>query len=219
MKLKTKKIIAREFLILILVFILGLVFFECVYPYNKLKWHQVEGISATISEKTKIRDSLSNSYKIKMGKRDWFYEKFNTHYDLSTDKTFDERDEIWNRFDNWVMTGKINFFWNFKWGEENLNFLKSIGFSDPESIESFVETNRITQIDSINYKNALAINPEIKLLLNKKNEIESKILSYNEQIEFGINAVYMNFIILFGVRYLFLSIKWSIHTLKQKQDE
>ena len=73
MKLSTKKIIAQEFLTLIIVLTLGLISFLFTYPYNLYKRHQVENISTEISKK-KLADSLSISYKSKLGKQNWYFE-------------------------------------------------------------------------------------------------------------------------------------------------
>jgi hypothetical protein len=218
MKLTTKKIIAREFLTLTLVLTIGLISFLCTYPYNAFKRKQVENKSAIISEKTKLTDSLSISYKTKLDKQNWFFEKFSNHYDLSDDTTFDERYEIWKKFDNWALKDSINYRWEHEWGGENTSFLKSIGFPNPKSLQSFIEKNRITKMDSSNFNSSLAINSEIALLSKSKNDNDSKILSYSEQIEFGLKALIICFIILFGFRYLFYSLKWSIKTLKQKPE-
>ena len=69
MKLDTKKIIAREFLTLIIVFFIGLIIFFCTYPYNAFKQMQIEEQAIEISKKTKLADSLSLSFKTKLNSR------------------------------------------------------------------------------------------------------------------------------------------------------
>lgn len=216
MNIKTKKIIAREFLTLTLVLTIGLISFLLTYGYNAYKKKQVQDSKTEISEKTKLTDSLSISYKAKFEKHNWLFEQFSKHYDLSDDTTFDESDEIWKRFDNYALKDSINYKWVHIWDGEKVSFLKSIGFQNPKSFQSFIEKNRISKTDSSNFNSSLSENSEIAILVKVKNENESEILTYNEQTEFGIKALIISLIIFFGLRHLFYSIKWSIKTLKQK---
>jgi hypothetical protein len=218
MKLTTKKIIAREFLTLTLVLTLGLISFLCTYPYNAFKRNQVENKSTEISERTKLTDSLSISYKSKLDKQNWFFEKFSNHYDLTGDTTFNTRAKVWKMLDYLAIKDSIKYKWEKVWDKDIVEFNKEIGFSNPEVFHSFIDKNRLTKIDSLNYDSSLAINSEVALLSKFIKENESKILSYNEQTEFGIKALIICFIILFGFRYLFYSLKWSLKTLKQKSE-
>jgi len=54
MILQTKKIIAREFLVLITTLIIGIIAFLSIYPYNIYHQNQVEIINAQILIKKKI---------------------------------------------------------------------------------------------------------------------------------------------------------------------
>ena len=218
MKLTTKKIIAREFLTLTLVLTLGLVSFLCTYPYNAFKRNQAENKSSEISEKTKLADSLCISYKSKLDKQNWFFEKFSNHFDLTGDTIFNTRDKIWKRLDYLAEKDSIKYKWEKVWDKDIVEFNKEIGFSNPVAFHSFIDKNRITKLDSSNYDSSVAINSEIALLSKDKKDNESEILSYNEQTEFGLKALIICFIILFGFRYLFYSLRWSLKTLKQKSE-
>jgi hypothetical protein len=217
MKLTTKKFIAREFLIMTLVLILGLISFLCTYQYNALKRNKVKNNKNEISKKTKQADSLSISYKSKLHNRSWFFQKFSNYYDL-TDDTINTSEKIWIRLDYLALKDSIKYNWGKVWDKDIVAFNKEIGFSNPDSFHSFIDKNRISKIDSSNYYSSLALNSEIALLSKSKNDNENKILTYNEQTEFGLNALIIYFIVFFGIRYLFYSIKWSLKTLKQKSE-
>ena len=217
MKLTTKKIIAREFLIMILVLTIGLILFLCTYPYNAYKRNQVENKSIEISEKSKKVDTLSLSFKNKIDQQNWFFEKYSNHWDISGDK-INTSEKLWKRLDFLALNDSIKYKWQNVWDKELLAFNKEIGFTNPDEFKSFIDKNRITKIDSSNYDSSLAINSEIALLTKNKKDYESEILSYNEQTEFGLKALIICFIILFGFRYLFYSLKWSLKTLKQKSE-
>lgn len=83
MKQEFKKTIAREFLIVITVFILTLISFLSIYPYNWFKSKQIKSISESINLQDKILDSLSNSYKKKSNNQDWLYNKFGEGFEES----------------------------------------------------------------------------------------------------------------------------------------
>lgn len=217
MKLTTKKLIAREFLIMILVLTIGLISFFCTYPYNAYKRKQVENKSIEISEKSKKVDTLSLSFKNKIDQQNWFFEKYSNHWDISGD-IINTSEKLWQRLDFLALNDSIKYKWQNVWDKELLAFNKEIGFSNPDEFKSFIDKNRITKEDSSNYESSLAINSEIALLTKNKKDYESEILSYNEQKEFGLKALIICFFILFGFRYLFYSLKWSLKTLKQKTE-
>ena len=217
MKLTTKKIIAREFLTLTLVLSIGLILFLCTYPYNAFKRNQVENKSTEISDKSKKVDTLLLSFKNKIDQQKWFFDKYSNHWDISGDK-INTPDKLWKRLDFLALNDSIKYKWQNVWDKELLAFNKEIGFSNPDEFQSFIDKNRISKIDSSNYDSSLAINSEIALLTKNKNDYESEILSYNEQTEFGLKAIIISFIILFGFRYLFYSLKWSLKILKQKSE-
>ncbi|WP_291122944.1 hypothetical protein, partial [Flavobacterium sp. UBA6046] len=59
MNIQTKKIIAREFLILLIVIGLGIIGFLSIYPYNLYRNKQIEDLSNIINRKQKGIDSLN----------------------------------------------------------------------------------------------------------------------------------------------------------------
>jgi hypothetical protein len=217
MKLTTKKIIAREFLTLTLVLTLGLISFLCTYPYNAFKRNQVERKSIEISEKSKRADSLSLSFKNKIDQQKWFFDKYSSHWDISGDK-INTSEKLWKRLDFLALNDSIKYKWQNVWDKDLIEFNKELGFLNPDEFQSFIDKNRITKTDSTNYDSSLSINSEVAALTQNKKDYDSKILSFNEQTEFGLKASIICFIILFGFRYLFYSIRWSLKILKQKTE-
>ena len=61
MKLKSKKILAREFLILTIVFAIGIIAFLLTYPYNSYKTGKEKKIVTDIAIKTHQIDSIKSS--------------------------------------------------------------------------------------------------------------------------------------------------------------
>jgi hypothetical protein len=211
MNITLKKIIAREFLTLIMVLVCVLITFLCIYPYNIIVQRQVEKTSAKILEKTKLADSLSSTYKIKLDKQNWLFEKFRNYFDVDNSKYWDQRDELWERLDELAVKDSIKYVWV----KEDITFFKSVGFSNSKSLQAFIEKNRINKVDSLKFDSSLVINSEIVLLSKNKKVKEGKIISHNEQIEIAMKTLFFCLVVFFGIRYLFYSIKWSFNVLKQ----
>jgi hypothetical protein len=217
MKLTTKKIIAREFIILTLILTVVLFSFLCTYPYNAFKRYQVQNILTEISKKRDKADALSSSFINKLNQRKWFFEKFSNQWDVSAFE-LNTSDKMWNRLDFLALNDSIKYKWNYVWDKEIVAFNKEIGFSNPDDFQSFIDKNRLTKVDSLNYDSFLAINSEITILDKNKMEHESETLSYIERTDFGLKVLVICFIFLFVFRYIFYSLKWSLKILKQNSE-
>lgn len=213
MKLKTKKIIAREFILLNIALALGFISFLCIYPYNYYRSSQADNLDMTIKEKNKIKDSLSYQYKCKSQKKDWFFEKFTEKFGSDLYKN----EELWNRILYLAEKDSIKYKWNI-WAKELVDFNKELGFDTPQKFKEFIDANRLTKKDSTNYTESLKINQDIGTLKERKKEIEIIKLSFKEQVRFGVTSTIVLLIILFAVRYLFYAVRWSIKVLKQKNE-
>ena len=217
MKLTTKKIIAREFLILTLILTVGIFSFLFTYPYNAYKRYQVQNINTEISKKRDKADTLSLSFTNKINQRKWYFEKYSNKWDISGDE-INTSDKLWKRLDFLALNDSIKFKWNNVWDKQIVEFNNEIGFSNPNDFQSFIDKNRLTKVDLSNYDSFLAINSEITILDKNKMEYESEILSFNERTNFGLTVLVICFLILFGFRYLFYSLKWSLKILKQNSE-
>lgn len=213
MKLQTKKIIAREFLLLTIVFALGFICFLSTYPYNNYKSSQAGSLDKTIAEKNRITDSLSYSYKSKSQKKDWFFGKFTEKFGSDHYKN----DEFWNRLSYLAERDSIKYKWN-SWSKELIDFNKELNFDTPQKFKEFIDANRLNRNDSANFNESEKVNQDILTLKQQKKEIEIKKLSFKEQVRFGVTSTIILLIILFATRYLFYAVKWSIKVLKQKNE-
>lgn len=216
MNLQTKKIIAKEFLVLTLVLGLGLICFLSIYPYNAYRNSQVENLSKNINVKTKLVDSLRYSYNSKAEKQNWYFEKVSSEFDH--DSKYNTKEKVWNRLDDLAKKDSIKFKWEKVWSKELIAFNKEVGFETPESFKVFIEANRIQKLDTDKYNQSLKPNQEVTQLTADKSEIENKTLLSGQQFEFGIKSLIFLSIIFFGLRYLFYAIKWSLKVLKQKSE-
>lgn len=218
MKLTAKKIFAREFLILTVAAVLGLVAFVCTYPYNSYQQHQADKLTTTINDKAKLADSLSKPFDNKTEQQNWLHSKVLEEYDVSKDPDY-TREKIWEILSDFSQKDSIKFRWTTIWSDRWTPFFKKAGFDTPEKLKKYVETNSINSTDNSNKQLATKNIQEVNSLTNQKAELQSKVLSFNKQIDFGIKSLIVFAILLFALRYLYYGIKWSVRTLNQKQDD
>jgi hypothetical protein len=213
MKLKSKKIIAREFLLLTIAFTLGLVCFLCTYPYNNYRNRELSKLDKLLDEKNRIADSLSYQYSTKSQKKDWFFGKFTAKFGSDLYKN----EEFWNRLSYLAEKDSIKYKWN-KWAKELTEFNKELDFDTPEKFKAFIDANRISNNDLTNYKESQKVSKEIATLKTQMKEVETKKLSFKKQVKFGVVITIIIMTILFAIRYLFYAVRWSIKVLKQKNE-
>lgn len=201
MKLATKKIIAREFLFLLGVLIIIILSYLSLRLYNYYHEKQRSNLNNEISTLS-IRDSLTNSYNIKIANQNNLYEKLKNDFDVGDDKNF------WKRFCKLSNKDIIKNFWDIEWTKETKRILEREGFKDTSSILSFIRENSITSQEELSFITTSHQIKEIQKKLQKHNPIDiNNIILY---------IIVLSISILFVVRHLLYGVKWSIKTLNSK---
>ena len=216
MKISIKKIIAREFLILIVVVVCGSLCFLCTYPYNYHIKKEIEKLNTKISRKTILKDSLKATYFEKQEKQDWYLNNFINEFSIYKSRT---SEKLWKRTQILTNNDSIKILWENTWSKDKqiISFFNKIGFSNPIELQNFIKDNSFLKLEKINKNQTISLEKEIQNLNNSKIDKIHKVLSYNKQIEFLKNSVCLLFIILFGLRYIFYASKWSLKTLKEEK--
>lgn len=217
MRLKTKKIIAKEFIILIIAIAIGLLSFVGTYIYNYLTINKENNLQKTIENKSLLADSLHKSYSSKDEKQKWFYNALNDKIDISGSE-YNTYDKLWKLFQNILAKDSIKIRYDKIWTSKQREIFASTGFETSEKLESFLKNNRFTQTDLDDNQKSLQIFSEVKSLKTKKDQVKNSVLNSNAQIKFSFRVLMIALIVLFGFRYIFYAIKWSVSTLKQKGD-
>ena len=215
MKLQTKKIIAREFLLLMLAIGIGLIGFLCTYLYNSYQRNKAQKLSDEITTKESIADSLSKPFDIKSKQIHLLYEKFNANENVFPTDYESFLKNTWTNLSKLEL--KDNIAKSIKWDPRFKQLLRDVGFNSSEELQNFIEENRLTKDDTLNSQIAKSYQQEIRLLESKRTDYNSYLLAFKGQIDFGICVFCISLIILFASRYIYYAIKWSIKTLKQKQ--
>jgi hypothetical protein len=214
MKLQTKKIIAREFIMLVITIVLVAGVFLGTYIYNYFQHSNVVEVQAAILKKTFIADSLAKPYKTKMQNQQWFYDKNNEIVDLkNTD--FNSPNKLWQRLDYLSASDSIKIKIDSFWTPEIKQLLVTIDFDKPEKLTAFINKNRITSDDSTDLQKSIVANETLGKLNKLKADYKAKVFSFQSQTRIAIWTLVILFILLFVMRFLFYAVRWSVKILKQ----
>jgi peptidoglycan hydrolase CwlO-like protein len=214
MKLKRKKIIAREFLILLSCVLISCISFIGIYPYNFAVELKIDKFEKSINHLTDEIKSLENSISSKLSKQKWYY---NENEKRNSIGRYNSYSELWKRLENIQKSDSIVFKWNYVWNTDLIRIIKEIGFETSMDFDKFIfdntlNSNELKILEKIENKKT-----EITNINNKNRNKENKIMNINDQINFALLFLVITGIIAFPMRYLFYSIKWSIRTIKQKE--
>lgn len=216
MKLTAKKIIAREFMALLLVMTIGLTAFLSIYIFNAIKEKKISRLSNEIKTISKQIDSLLFAYNKKIDKRNWYFKEWSTYSDLTDDNQYNTLVKVWNRIEYLAQQDSIRYRWQNIWGKDLVIFHKDIGFQNPEEFKAFIDYNRISPKNISDFKIANEKKTIISDLNKQIKETTTSKLSYDEQLDFTTNAILLLCLLIFVFRYLYYGVKWSLKTLNQK---
>ena len=211
--MQTKKIIAREFLMLVLLALLGTISYFSTHVYNYFNQNQKDSLKTEIKQYTIIKDSLSKIITEKEYAHVWFFKEVSKEYNV---EKYNSVEKWWNRSQSLAKNDSIKIIWETDWKKDPLyiQFFNKIGFPNPDSLQNFIITNSFSKLE-LNTKNKADSLNKIITTLNKTYNTTS-ILSQNQQLGFLWKSILVLFTLLFAFRYLFYAIKWSIKTLKDK---
>lgn len=202
MNLKLKKIIAREFLIIVALIILSFTSFVGTYLYNKYLINKKVEIENQIDIQL---DSISNLTEIGANKlefKNWVILKSLTENRKQLLRI------LYSRYAPQQELSEARLIAiNRKYGEDNIRLAEDF-------YNKYLRDNReVVGIDSLNFKIASEILNTITKQRSLKRKIETQILSKEEQREIGLDIlIYLTFI-FFPIRYFYYGIRWSIKTL------
>lgn len=220
-----KKIIAREFLFLVLILFIGLGSYLGIFPYNNYTSKKCDGYSKIIRDKSLLADDLESKYNSKIKNQLWLQnvvykteETFITSrkgtYSVITDVPLFSESEYKEVEQLAIDDRGIEYAWDNVWTKEKVEHLRSMTFT-PESFKSFILRNKISHNDSLNHAKYTLIRNEIETLQFDLNRTYESHFSSNEHYDFVFKTLLFGLVLFFGVRYLFYAIVWSINTLKQ----
>lgn len=202
MKLKAKKRIAKEIIILLCGFVLALIIFLFIYPYNWFYESKTKNIEKLIVLKQKQEDSLHSMDSLTILLQEYVATANNIAYKGDWSIINSKFPEL-KDYDKQVLKDYVATANNTKYGGD-WNVINS-------KFPEFFAKN-------INYNKAIILQNEISKLQDAKIDVKWNILSSKEQKDFGLKVFFIILLILYPIRFLYILIIWSFKILKQKEN-
>ena len=209
MELKSKKLLAKEFVILIITLFLGVIFYSILFLYNLQLTKQVNSIKGEIQLQREVADSLNSIIDAKIQKQKWFYKEISKVSDVSRFKNYED---FWQRVSFLAQKDSLKFRWSNQYTKSDIENFRRIGFHDADSLQKFALYNEITK-QEIEEKSRLAIligSLEIELY-----EIDQILMSSKDQFRISRIFLFCLLLIVFLLRYIFKGLVWSYKILKE----
>lgn len=219
MKIKTKKIIAKEFLFLLAVVIIGFLSAIGTIGYNAIINTRIKKYNEQISEISQRERLLSHSYDSKLEQQNWFFTKYKNYFNITSDTLYDTREKLWKAIDRTAQHDSIIFKWENVWAKRNTMFLIEAGFNTPQQLQTFFDKNRISETEVANKIAALDLVQKITILNNEWTDLSRQRLSRSKQIELISITLACSVFILFVLRHLIYAAVWSINILRTNKDK
>lgn len=211
MQLKLKKIIARESLYLLASITLSVLFYLSLLGYDQYLSIKKNRALDNLEKLEITYDSLTNRYEAKIDKQKLLYEKFSNNYS----PYFETYENMWDRMIYLYESDSIYIKFNKIWSKEIIDFFKSEGLNSGESLNLFIESNRLPpHVD----KQIKAFKRNIELSKNEVNDLNKKKLRSDEKIELSLIALAILLIFFMLIRYIVYLVMWSMRTLKTPDD-
>ena len=220
-----KKIIAKEFLILLSVLTISLLTFPITYSYNAYLSNKKKILEDSIKNTPILWEenytSLRNSYNKKFETQKAVFRTASNYYNnVGSYKQFNSSYILWNNFKL-----KLNSKSNTQLYNEYKDFIifhNSYWYIDyddriPNNIEgfsNFIEYNLLTEEDIENNKLSWEHQSYRNDIQQRIYDLIKKMFNKNEQFKIALYTFYILFSIAFILRFLVVSIKWSIKEIK-----
>jgi hypothetical protein len=208
---KKKKIIAREYIMLMIILLIGALTYLSTVLYNVILQNKIDKVNERIEINNSQIDTLIQIYRQKSNNQDSLYKKFKEEFDVSHLKT---KDAFWTRTEHVARIDSFSILWKTKWDKSIISAIQNMGFLTPDDLKSFIIDNSYTLDDLKNDSTATEIKKYNVDLLNNLSLKKGKILTRRDQIKIAVSILIISFILLFIIRYLIILLRWSIKTLK-----
>ena len=214
MKLSRKKVIAREFLILLTCAFIATIAFLGTYLYNNITQLSITDLKQEVNHLLDKRDSLSYEF---LNKQLYQYRLFVNFSDEYPTTFYSNKTELWNKLKEIQNSDSLSYKWDHYWTEKTIKVFKKQGIQSGESLDKFITKHSLTEKNIQNKMKVEIINDEIDIIKNRIRIKELKLLDFEEQIKFTITSLSTILILAFPSRYLIYAIKWSLNTISKKE--
>lgn len=218
MKLSTKKIIAREFILLIIALLSFALGYLSILLFNLFIQYKINGIKDKILLVESKTDSTTNLFNAKLEKQLRFTKTVfaeTSNEEVPADIVDELNERAWRTFYDYANTkDSINYMWEHKWKDKLTIAIKNYGIKTTYDFKVFILNNYNSKNDSLHYENLLNRKSILKQQENRNHE---KLISYEDQMNYSLQITFFFMVLIFPIRYIFKAIKWSLFILKSKE--
>lgn len=207
MNFQNKKLVAREFLMLILCLGIGFITFLILLCLKFSQVNKLNNYQNAFYQYTLKQDSLNREFKNQSINQ----QKFTAYINETSEEKFHKyhNEELWNRLKYLAEADSIINKWN-SYDSSQKGPLINYKITSGQEFQSFILQN-IPLLSSRNYNDSIFTDLRIKSANHRKN-----IFSISTVIKYSFNAFLIAVFLLFILRYLYYAIKWSLGILKNK---
>jgi len=214
MKLHKKKIIAREFLILLGCIALTVFVGLGTIPYNYFVNLHIENLPVSTQTLIKEIHNLEKIYKLKESKQKWFYNENKKRFSEASYISFTD---LWGRLRDLQKADSIMYKWDNVWDKKVKEMFSAMGLKSGSDLNRFIAEYSFSKEDLVLKSTANLKYRELDKIRNQMRQGKDLLLDAKEQTNFVLVCFLLISIIVFPIRYLFYIIKWCIKTIKQKE--
>lgn len=217
MELRRKKIIAREFLILMGCIGMGFVFYGSTFLYNAYFDHKKSSIEKDRTQKQIEISDLRATFEKKQAKQSWFFDQEKQLFDLDFPRNTENIKVVWTYWENLEQHDSIPIYYDKIWNDKTRKLYGKIGFGNSKALSSFIRENMITKEDQEHLSKANQVGAEENALWSQYWRLNAHILSQEEQLQYTLRASLYLLFVAFPLRFLINAIRWSIRVVRQKE--
>jgi hypothetical protein len=209
--LRTKKVLAREFLAIVGVLIIGTVSFLVTFVYNFYENSIATSIVKEVEAKRALGDSLTKVYKEKTNAQLSYTNSYHFEYSSSYASS---NEKVWQYLYQVAKSDSINFYWDYGWEKKFIDFNIRQGLKNASEFKSFIINTMIYKLNVDDYQEGEQQYQDALLLEPKRTIALEKMLGLTDQLNTAGVGMLFGLAFLFLLRYLIYGVKWSLHILK-----
>jgi hypothetical protein len=214
MNLNQKKIIAKEFLYLVLILTITVLTFLFCLTYNLYKNSEIDKLTEAKKSLIQNHKESKNRLKTQLNARIRLITEYCNEFspEYSDYEIIEALDDWWKIMQKYRNIDTATYDWNNKWSKERVLFNQQYGFKNPAEFSRFINDNSLKKSDSIVLENFDKNLNKIKI---QENFITNQKYSKELILKITIYAFIISFLIFFVVRYILIGFIWSKKTLQK----
>lgn len=213
LNLKTKKIIAREFLILLLAICLTMGFRGGIAIWNNRYVKALQEASQEYDAMEAERIRLVQTYDYKLKNQEKFFDWYDHIFYFNDYRT---PDSLWVHFYEMAETDSLRLRFEKKWNEYDRSLFDRFGFSNGWELQAYILRNQLTQSERLAQARVEDLATKQRMLQQRYDEFDNLYLTEEEIWDRLTLFVLCLLGLLYPVRFLVIAIRWSIRVLRTK---